>query len=88
MTSHKSLFAHDTINLAPYRYIGESVPPRAAGLGAPLPNGTVVYLDAKAERAWRRSPERRLATVNMLANGDGASFRVRLTDLRPVERVA
>ena len=69
---------------APFRYIGIPVPPRANGLAAPLPNGTTDYLDAKAQRAWHRSPERTLVTVNMRPEGNGASFYLRTTDLRPV----
>ena len=86
-----SIFArHEpTPLLAPFRYAGDPVPPRADGLAAPLPRGTTVYLDANARRRWDRykrgfdrTPERTLVTVHLRDDGKGATFAVRAIDLR------
>jgi hypothetical protein len=88
MTRAKSIYSRDAQNLTPFRYIGETVPPRADGLAAPLPHGSTVYLDRKAVNAWHRQPERAHRAVNGRPDGFGAQWYVRLMDLRPLEVVS
>ena len=74
MTRAKSIYSRDARNLAPYRYIGQSIPSRAAGLCLPLPTGSSVYLDGKPGR-------RKFATVNTRPDGFGSTYFVRSVDL-------
>ena len=74
MTQAKSQYARDARNLAPYRYIGQSIPSRAAGLSLPLPTGSSVYLDGKPGR-------RKFVTVNTRPDGFGSMYFVRSADL-------
>ena len=71
----KSQFAHGARNLTPYRYIGETVPARAAGLSLPLHTGEVVFLDGTPGR-------RKFVTINTRPDGFGSSYYLRSVDLR------
>ena len=74
MTHAKSMYARDARSLSHYRYVGETIPSRAAGLSLPLPTGESVYLDGRPGR-------RRFVTVNTRPDGFGATYYVRAIDL-------
>lgn len=72
----KSQYARDARHdLIPHTYTGERVPSRAAGLGTPLPTGTIVYPIEPAD-------DHGFVTVNLRLDGFGASFYLRAKDVR------
>jgi hypothetical protein len=77
MTQAKSQFSRDARNLNPYRYVGETIPSRAAGLSLPLPTGSSVYLDGQPGR-------RKFVTINTRPDGFGSTYFVRSSDLEAV----
>jgi hypothetical protein len=57
-----------------FRYVGQTVTPRADGLSSPLPHGAIVYLEG-TER------QRGFVIANLRPDLRGASFRLRARDL-------